>query len=1110
MSEMIPFIGRVQELSTIDQAIKDWGSQRVICIAGKGGIGKTRLLQEVSTTYKSFHLHNERELPERKTIAVLREITTAEWSQQFIAGVHDMAQQLGIDIIEHDAELDTTTLIHNLHTAIDEVPDAIIINMGSYPQLQNGLDRALQEQIPVILVENHLQRQTSKLTARVLQDNHGGTLRSIEKLAGHIGFRGKIAVVWSDAFEPMELRKSVLESFVTRYPDIELIDLSIPYVAQSNLRVNTDTATRTLIEQHPDIQAIWSTWDTFAHGVVDALIALERTDISVYTFDLGTEDMTLIQDSANPAITTVASNAEEIGRIAIRVATLAAGGQKIDAQYLVPMSLIDHNNLENITKSPEWQQSEFGWTPWLRSRWSMYQETPYTPVRVVPIIDFDDRQFHRVNNIGGYIAEALGSDNFLTYLQELHKYREFEVQGTDISLERLRRQQLLLTERFTEEFNTLSHKQRIVLLFDTTDALTRGDITVSALDWPITQYLLEILKHLEETLVIIAGRNAEKLGKQLAAHLQRRIDIIELPGLSPEDSEIYLSEKQKATRIDLESELRDKLLYLADGRPILLDLAVEWRSRGIPMAWINQVNAVHLKELSTEERKVHIEDFERNLVVHIGEGRQPIDWLILLLARIYPIDEMFVMDFFDITEAEARERVAEAYSYVFIKTLPDKRISLHDEMRRMVNTYVWPVLDPTETLRQKHSLVISKYIKQQITKIEGQITQLRQQQVSGSSSLSLEYEDEKLKRALPILGEQLVFHAFYSDLVRDTNDSNRGIAEFVDQFDRRKYDYRFREALLSIFEEAIKKHPGHFSPKDMYEYQERKAKYLRDTGKYNDAYTIVQNVLNDRETLSAVQCIDMLIQRANLEIRRGSLETGIETFNEAITLSEQHELDEWRARALNGRGWAYRNQGDYTRALNDYQVAYSLSVVTNDDQRVASISNNMGYIYSILGNKQAAFHYCEDALDIRKRLGHTRDEAATHNTLGEIARRFGEYDLALEYYDRALEVFKSQEASEWICNVNAGRSLVMIARERYDTAHTLLLEALSLAPANIKPRILHHLAHTYWLTGNLVGARQYFEKCRQSSQEVGAHEFNFKSFADLLDILWEQGSSPVR
>ncbi len=203
MAATIPFIGRTHELATIDSAIQDWGSQQIICIAGEGGIGKTRLLQEVANIYRSFRLDNVLEPPERKTIAVLYELTLADWSRQFRAGIHDMAHQLGIDLIERDAIFDRDRMVHDVRTVMAEAPDAIVIDMGSYSQVLDAVDHALQKQIPVILVENYLQQQSDSITTRILQDNHQGALRSIEYLAQDITFRGKIAVVWSNAFEPM-------------------------------------------------------------------------------------------------------------------------------------------------------------------------------------------------------------------------------------------------------------------------------------------------------------------------------------------------------------------------------------------------------------------------------------------------------------------------------------------------------------------------------------------------------------------------------------------------------------------------------------------------------------------------------------------------------------------------------------------------------------------------------------------------------------------------------------------------------------------------------------------------------------------------------------------
>lgn len=53
MAEQVPFINREEELALIDKLIGEWGTLRMLCIHAPGGIGKTRLLQEVRTRYKS-------------------------------------------------------------------------------------------------------------------------------------------------------------------------------------------------------------------------------------------------------------------------------------------------------------------------------------------------------------------------------------------------------------------------------------------------------------------------------------------------------------------------------------------------------------------------------------------------------------------------------------------------------------------------------------------------------------------------------------------------------------------------------------------------------------------------------------------------------------------------------------------------------------------------------------------------------------------------------------------------------------------------------------------------------------------------------------------------
>ncbi len=53
MHEPVPFIGREDELNEIRRALDEWGTLRILCIQADGGIGKTRLLQEICNRYRN-------------------------------------------------------------------------------------------------------------------------------------------------------------------------------------------------------------------------------------------------------------------------------------------------------------------------------------------------------------------------------------------------------------------------------------------------------------------------------------------------------------------------------------------------------------------------------------------------------------------------------------------------------------------------------------------------------------------------------------------------------------------------------------------------------------------------------------------------------------------------------------------------------------------------------------------------------------------------------------------------------------------------------------------------------------------------------------------------
>ena len=92
---------------------------------------------------------------------------------------------------------------------------------------------------------------------------------------------------------------------------------------------------------------------------------------------------------------------------------------------------------------------------------------------VANIIDFDDRAFHFAGSVGRKIAQMLDKKTFEPYLRRLRDQRKMEEAG--VSRERLKQEYDAIDHAFVNCFNEVSEKQRVVLLLDTTDALTGTD-----------------------------------------------------------------------------------------------------------------------------------------------------------------------------------------------------------------------------------------------------------------------------------------------------------------------------------------------------------------------------------------------------------------------------------------------------------------------------------------------------------------------------------------------------------------------------------------------------------------------------------------------------------
>ena len=733
------------------------------------------------------------------------------------------------------------------------------------------------------------------------------------------------------------------------------------------------------------------------------------------------------------------------------------------------------------------------------------------------VIDFDVRAQQATENIEIRIAQMLDAAIFAPFLQAIHDYRKMESAG--VSHERLQEELSKCTQDFIACFNHLSDQKRVVMLFDTIEKIEQTD------GWT---ELLESIRHLKNCVICMAGRTARNVGEKLSqTDFDYRIHILDLPPLDEKAGQTYLLEKQKLLHIDLEAELIQKLLLLVAGKPILIDLAVEWRARGISLDWLIKTPLEELAALSEEKMTARRQEFERQLVIHIAQTRSQMDWLFLLMSHVYPVDRDLVAAVRALPPEEAEKLFDKARTYVFVKSLPDGRITLHDEMRRMIQAYVWPEFDPDGYLRRQDSEAVAAYLEQKIPEVVAHIDELREQEHTSASSddtqraLNVFVEHDALARELWSLQSEHLKHLLIVNV-------KQGITTFSHVFDEAPFAYRylFRKMLLDQVDELLLP----LTPEQRFCVEIRKAKYFHYSVHYDEALRVLWGIFDEapwkteaqvdpdrwiekvrnHAMLQPDQQVEILIQSANIQIRLGKLLNGIQFFTEAVAISRKYTLKAWIVKAENGMGWAYRLTDDYKKAVQHYEEALDLAIELGGMKvQEFLLKNNLGFAYAyrvdIPGHRDRAVGFCHQALELAKELKDGKREGMAYSNLGCVTYMAGRFDEALEYFQHALDIFGKANDREWLSTVYSWRGAVYVAQKKYDLARDDLELSLSMNIQRDTPLNLSRLSYVYRSLGDTEKSAQAIKECRELALRLPDVLYQLVSLRDLAGLAHRKG-----
>ena len=137
------------------------------------------------------------------------------------------------------------------------------------------------------------------------------------------------------------------------------------------------------------------------------------------------------------------------------------------------------------------------------------------------------------------------------------------------------------------------------------------------------------------------------------------------------------------------------------------------------------------------------------------------------------------------------------------------------------------------------------------------------------------------------------------------------------------------------------------------------------------------------------------------------IQTRLNKLNDVLQIFRTVGDRDNEAITLNNIGGVYSSLGEKQKALDYYKQALPILHTVGDRASEAITLNNIGTVYDLMGEKQKALDYFIQALPIYRAVGDRGGEAITLNNIGNVHSDLGEKQKALDYYNQALPIAPS-------------------------------------------------------------------------------------------------------
>jgi len=157
--------------------------------------------------------------------------------------------------------------------------------------------------------------------------------------------------------------------------------------------------------------------------------------------------------------------------------------------------------------------------------------------------------------------------------------------------------------------------------------------------------------------------------------------------------------------------------------------------------------------------------------------------------------------------------------------------------------------------------------------------------------------------------------------------------------------------------------------------------------------SVLLTVANDSNKVNTLNLLAW-----EMAINVGNYEQTLAYCNEAITVADAVDFKKGKAKAYNIIGVAYMFQGDYPKAIENYESSLEMKEEIGDKKGIAGSYSNIGVVYMYQGEYSKALLNFKSSLKMEEEIGDKAGIAGSYNNIGIIYEDLGNYPEALNNY----------------------------------------------------------------------------------------------------------------